>query len=79
MGRCCHSLLDRGYGKPAQPISQTLTKIAPSTMSDAELAASCGGAFLCFAANPTAVRHIIDWLVMLIHSSPAHVTVGPRG
>jgi hypothetical protein len=34
-----NSLLDRGYGKPAQPISQTLTKIDPSTMSDAELAA----------------------------------------
>ena len=29
-----NSLLDRGYGKPAQPISQTLTKIDPSTMSD---------------------------------------------
>ena len=34
-----NSLLDRGYGKPSQPISQTLTKIDPSTMSDAELAA----------------------------------------
>ena len=34
-----NSLLDRGYGKPTQPISQTLTKIDPSTMSDAELAA----------------------------------------
>ena len=34
-----NSLLDRGYGKRAQPISQTLTKIDPSTMSDAELAA----------------------------------------
>ena len=34
-----NSLLDRGYGKPAQPISQTLTKIDPSTMSDAELVA----------------------------------------
>jgi hypothetical protein len=34
-----NSLLDRGYGKPAQPISQTLTKIDPSMMSDAELAA----------------------------------------
>src|SRR5262245_7462188 len=34
-----NSLLDRGYGKPAQPISQTLTQIDPSTMSDAELAA----------------------------------------
>jgi hypothetical protein len=34
-----NSLLDRGYGKPAQPISQTLTKIDPTTMSDAELAA----------------------------------------
>jgi hypothetical protein len=32
-------LLDRGYGKPAQPISQTLTKIDPNTMTDAELAA----------------------------------------
>ena len=34
-----NSLLDRGYGKPTQPISQTLTRIDPSTMSDAELAA----------------------------------------
>jgi hypothetical protein len=34
-----NSLLDRGYGKPTQPIAQTLTKIDPSTMSDAELAA----------------------------------------
>ena len=34
-----NSLLDRGYGKPTQPISQTLTKIDPTTMSDAELAA----------------------------------------
>ena len=33
-----NSFLDRGYGKPTQPISQTLTKIDPSTMSDAELA-----------------------------------------
>ena len=33
-----NSLLDRGYGKPTQPISQTLAKIDPSTMSDAELA-----------------------------------------
>ena len=35
------ALLDRGYGKPTQPISQTLTKIDPSTMSDAELASYC--------------------------------------
>ena len=34
-----NALLDRGYGKPTQPISQTLTKLDPSTMSDAELAA----------------------------------------
>ena len=34
-----NSLLDRGYGKPTQPISQTLTKIDPGTMSDEELAA----------------------------------------
>ena len=34
-----NSLLDRGYGKPTQPISQTLTKLDPSTMSDEELAA----------------------------------------
>jgi hypothetical protein len=34
-----NSLLDRGYGKPTQLISQTLTKIDPNTMSDAELAA----------------------------------------
>ena len=34
-----NALLDRGYGKPTQPISQTLSKIDPSTMSDEELAA----------------------------------------
>ena len=34
-----NALLDRGYGKPTQPISQTLTKIDPTTMSDEELAA----------------------------------------
>jgi HEAT repeat protein len=34
-----NALLDRGYGKPTQPISQTLAKIDPSTMSDEELAA----------------------------------------
>ena len=34
-----NALLDRGYGKPTQPISQTLTKIDPCTMSDEELAA----------------------------------------
>ena len=34
-----NALLDRGYGTPTQPISQTLTKIDPSTMSDEELAA----------------------------------------
>jgi hypothetical protein len=34
-----NSLLDRGYGKPTQPISQTLAKIDPSMMSDEELAA----------------------------------------
>ena len=34
-----NALLDRGCGKPTQPISQTLTKIDPSTMSDEELAA----------------------------------------
>src|SRR6476659_4598209 len=34
-----NALLDRGYGKPTQPISQTLTKLDPSTLSDEELAA----------------------------------------
>ena len=33
-----NSLLDRGYGKPTQPISQTLTKIDPHTICDAALA-----------------------------------------
>ena len=27
-------LLDRGYGKPTQPISQTLTKVDPSSLSE---------------------------------------------
>jgi hypothetical protein len=34
-----NALLDRGYGKPTQPVSKTLTKVDPSTMSDEELAA----------------------------------------
>ena len=34
-----NALLDRGYGKPTQPISKTLAKVDPSTMSDEELAA----------------------------------------
>jgi hypothetical protein len=34
-----NALLDRGYGKPTQPISQTLAKVDPSTISDDELAA----------------------------------------
>ena len=34
-----NALLDRGYGKPPQPISQTLSKIDPSSISDEELAA----------------------------------------
>jgi hypothetical protein len=38
---CCtaNALLDRGYGKPTQPISQTFAKIDPSSISDEELAA----------------------------------------
>ena len=34
-----NALLDRGYGKPTQPISQTLAKIDPGSMSDEELVA----------------------------------------
>src|SRR5512140_280147 len=34
-----NALLDRGYGKPTQPISQTLAKVDPSSLSDHELAA----------------------------------------
>jgi hypothetical protein len=34
-----NALLDRGYGKPTQPISKTLAKVDPSTVSDEELAA----------------------------------------
>jgi hypothetical protein len=34
-----NALLDRGYGKPTQTISNTLAKVDPSTMSDEELAA----------------------------------------
>jgi hypothetical protein len=34
-----NALLDKGYGKPTQPISQTLAKIDPSSISDEELAA----------------------------------------
>jgi hypothetical protein len=31
-----NALLDRGYGKPTQPISQTLSKVDPSSISDEE-------------------------------------------
>lgn len=34
-----NALLDRGFGKPTQPISQSLAKVDPSTLSDEELAA----------------------------------------
>ena len=34
-----NALLDRGYGKPTQPIAQTVAKIDPNTISDEELAA----------------------------------------
>ena len=34
-----NALLDRGYGKPTQTISQTLAKVDPSSLSDQELAA----------------------------------------
>jgi hypothetical protein len=34
-----NALLDRGYGKPTQPISQTVAKVDPSSISDEELAA----------------------------------------
>ena len=34
-----NALLDLGYGKPTQPISKTLAKVDPSSMSDEELAA----------------------------------------
>jgi hypothetical protein len=34
-----NALLDRGYGKPTQPISQTMAKVDPTTLSDEELAA----------------------------------------
>jgi HEAT repeat protein len=37
------ALLDRGYGKPTQTISQTLAKVDPATMSDEELAAIASG------------------------------------
>ena len=45
-----NSLLDRGYGKPTQPISQTLTKIDPTTLvRDIKTEASMG-------AEPVAMR-----------------------
>jgi hypothetical protein len=34
-----NALLDRGYGKPTQPISKTLAEVDPSRISDEELAA----------------------------------------
>jgi hypothetical protein len=43
-----NALLDRGYGKPTQPISQTLAKIDPASISDEELAAiAMNGASVC--------------------------------
>jgi hypothetical protein len=38
-----NALLDRGYGKPTQPMSQTLAKVDPSSISDEELAAIAAG------------------------------------
>jgi len=38
-----NSLLDRGYGKPLQSVSQTLTRMDPDKLSDAELAAIAVG------------------------------------
>jgi hypothetical protein len=47
-----NALLDRGYGKPTQPISQTLAKVDPSTISDEELAAiAMNGASVNAQAN----------------------------
>ena len=34
-----NGLLDRGYGRPTQPIAQTLARIDPASLTDAELAA----------------------------------------
>ena len=34
-----NAILDRGYGKPTQAVSQTFTRADPSTLSDEELAA----------------------------------------
>jgi hypothetical protein len=34
-----NALLDRGYGKPTQPISQTVARVDPSSINDEELAA----------------------------------------
>jgi len=34
-----NGLLDRGYGRPTQPIAQTLARIDPNNLSDEELAA----------------------------------------
>ena len=34
-----NGLLDRGYGRPTQPIAQTLARIDPANLTDAELAA----------------------------------------
>jgi hypothetical protein len=31
-----NALLDRGYGKPTQPIPQTLAKVDPSAITDEE-------------------------------------------
>ena len=38
-----NSLLDRGYGRPTQTIAQTLTRVDPDTLTDAELAAIASG------------------------------------
>src|SRR5215475_12262961 len=47
-----NALLDRGYGKPTQPISQTVAKADPSTISDEELAAiAMNGASVNAQAN----------------------------
>lgn len=37
------ALLDRGWGKPAQTVNQTIVRVDPEKLSDAELAALAAG------------------------------------
>ena len=78
-----NALLDRGYGKPTQPISQTLAKVDPSSISDEELAAIAmnGGSVNAQACQNKAGTKSNPGVCSLGYSQQAHfgVSVIQRG